>query len=193
MVLGREAVDIWLLWSHGYRITTIEGSVNLMLLVCIPCLRCILWIWNIVLSSLHAFLCLWCIKHEFSWEKFTLVDILFELQIHYTQSTHYTSAVTSRCADEMFQSGASSCAAWGASPTTFPSRPHTMTMWWSRLLMSLPPFGIWMRGFELLRVMGLAMDLLSCAIQICFFFMKCPHKNGFELNMMGECKVWDLQ
>ena len=45
----------------------------------------------------------------------------------------------------------------------------------------------------MLRVMGLAMDLLSCAIQICFFFMKCPHKNGFELNMMGECKVWDLQ
>lgn len=105
MVLGREAVDIWLLWSHGYRITTIEGSVNLMLLVCIPCLRCILWIWNIVLSSLHAFLCLWCIKHEFSWEKFTLVDILFELQIHYTQSTHYTSAVTSRCADDIFRVG----------------------------------------------------------------------------------------
>ena len=37
------------------------------------------------------------------------------------------------------------------------------------------------------------MDLLSCAIQNGFFFMKCPHKNGFELNMMGECKVWDLQ
>ncbi len=171
MVLGREALDLWILWRLGCMITTIEESVNLMLLVCIPRLRCILWIWNIVFSSLHDFFVYDASNMNSHKKKLTLVDILFELQIHYTQSTHHPSPITSRCADDIFRVGLGrdvpvrSIVLCGVRRITHNvPQPSSLNVVVKTAVVP-PPIWHLKTGFCVAaRDLGLAMDLLSCAI-----------------------------
>ena len=104
-------------------------------------------------------------------KKLTLVDILFELQIHYTQSTHHTSPVTSRCADDIFRVGLGrdvpvrSIVLCGVRRITH-NVPQPSSLNVVVKTADVPP-PIWhlKTGFCVAaRDLGLAMDLLSCAI-----------------------------
>ena len=142
---------------------------------------------------LACFLCLWCIKHEFSQEK---VDpgwhpIWASDSLHTVYPSHITRYIPlrrwhiqgwawQRCSGKEHR--------LVRREAHHPQRsPAVLTQCGGQDCWCPSPH----LAFEDRVLPWIYWVALSKTVDV--FVMKCPHKHGFELSMMGECKVWDLQ
>ena len=142
---------------------------------------------------LACFLCLWCIKHEFSQEK---VDpgwhpIWASDSLHTVYPSHITRYIPLR--------------RWhiqGWAWQRCSRKEHRLVrreahhpQYSPAVLTQCGGQDCWCPSPHLAFEDGVLSWIYWVALSktVDVFVMKCPHKHGFELNMMGECKVWDLE